>query len=217
LKLPRWLFGKYNVIYNGLGPDTGVAGQISPPENPVVLAVGTLHPRKGYETLLAAFQRVVAKIPAAECWIVGGEFGDGSYGRKLREMATTLGIAKQVKFLGSSTDVRSYMLASSVLTVPSRIEAFGMVAIEAMLLGKPVVACRTGGLKEIVAHRATGCLVEPENPGEMAKALLEILSNRPLAQTMGEAGQARVQQRFTLTRMTASFAAFYGRLIGQAA
>lgn len=215
LKMPKWLLGKYEVIYNGLETLISDQTDAGPSEavGPTVLAVGTLHPRKGYETLLHAFQQVVRRIPNAECWIVGGDFGDGSHGCELRSLTARLGLERQVKFLGHSSDVNGYMRRCSLLAVPSRIEAFGMVAIEAMLLGKPVVACRTGGLKEIVSHRETGSLVEPGNVAEMSGAIIEILADKPLAQAMGRAGQARVEKSFTLNAMTRSFAQFYGLLL----
>jgi hypothetical protein len=217
LKLPRWLLGKYHVIHNGLaatGTNESQARDKSP--RPTVLAVGTLHPRKGYETLIHAFKQVVQRLPAAECLIVGGNFGDGAYGQRLRELTHSLGLDGHVKFIGYSPDVHAYMRQCSLLAVPSRIEAFGMVAIEAMLAGKPVVACRTGGLKEIVAHRETGALVEPGNPTAMAIALIEILCNRGLAHRMGRAGRDRVLNQFTLEKMTAAFAHFYGSLLAPA-
>jgi glycosyltransferase involved in cell wall biosynthesis len=144
---------------------------------------------------------------------VGGEFGDGSHGRELRALTESLGLDGKVKFLGHSSEVGAFMRRCSLLAVPSRIEAFGMVAIEAMLSGKPVVACRTGGLKEIVSHRETGSLVEAGNVAEMANAIVEILSDKPLALAMGRAGQARVEKRFSLHAMTASFAQFYRMLL----
>ncbi len=85
------------------------------------------------------------------------------------------------------------------------------------MAGKPVVACRTGGLKDLILHRETGSLVEPGQPAEMARAIVEILTNSPLAQRMGQAGQRRALEEFTLEKMSASFATFYRLLLEGAA
>jgi len=184
---------------------------------PLVLAVGTLHPRKGYETLLRAFHEVLSRCPEAECWIVGGEFGDGSYARRLREMAANLGLEGKVKFPGHSAAVQDDLRRSSLLVIPSRVEAFGMVAIEAMQAGKPVVACRTGGLSDIVVHGKTGLLVEMDDHLGMAAAIVNLLKNQCLSRSMGTAGRLRVQEHFTVRKMTASFADFYTGLLREAA
>ena len=89
LRLPRWLFGRYEVIHNGLEPDfvtMSAEGAAIPDDAPIILALGRLHPCKGYETLIHAFQRVLQSIPEAECWIVGAEFGDGLYAQQVREV-----------------------------------------------------------------------------------------------------------------------------------
>jgi len=218
LRVPRWLFGKCEVIYNGLEATQAndLGSRIAWDGSPVVLAIGTLHRRKGFETLIRAFHDVAAKMPQAECWILGEEFGDGSYARDLRNLVEALGLNGNVKFLGHSSDVPRYLSRCSLLAIPSRVEAFGMVALEAMLAGKPVVACRTGGLQEIVVHRQTGSLVEAGDEKEMGRAILSILNDQVLAQRMGLAARARVLEHFTAAKMAASFAAFYSNLLRKA-
>ena len=210
IRVPRALLGKRHVIYNGVDespqPAPGVATKS------VVLAVGTLHPRKGYETLLHAFAKVAASVKEAECRIVGGEFGDGTYGKSLRALASQLGVSERVHFVGFSANVEQHMRDCALLAIPSRVEAFGMVALEAMRCAKPVVACRTGGLKEIIEHGQTGALVSPGDADEMADAMICILENRDLATRWGAAGRQRVSRRFTSTRMVESFAKFYTTL-----
>jgi glycosyltransferase involved in cell wall biosynthesis len=217
LKWPHWLFGKYDVIHNGIEVDFATPtgeNELAPSQNPpVVLALGRLHPCKGYETLIRAFKQVAAKIPAAECWIVGKEFGDGAYARQLRALAGRLDLDRKVKFHGYAADVRAYVAGCRVLAVPSHTETFGMAAVEAMLAGKPVVACRTGGLQEIVVDQQTGSLVQPGDEQEMASAIIGILNNRTLARKMGQAGRDRVLEHFTLQKMAASFADSYSMLL----
>ena len=80
----------------------------------------------------------------------------------------------------------------------------------------PVVACRTGGLQEIVVDQQTGSLVQPGNERAMASAIIGILNNQTLARKMGEAARARVLEHFTLQKMAASFATFYSMLLRKA-
>jgi glycosyltransferase involved in cell wall biosynthesis len=214
LKIPSWLLGKVEVIHNGLAMEPAPADG-GPATNgiPVVLAVGRLHPVKGFETLLHAFKQVLARVPEVECWIVGGAFGDGHYANELRELTRTLDLERHVKFLGYLPNAHDYMRRCSVLAVPSRVETFGMVAVEAMRASKPVVACRTGGLKEVVADGETGMLVEPGDARQMAVALVKILTCRALAEKLGAAGRTRVLEHFTMERMAASFGALYARML----
>jgi glycosyltransferase involved in cell wall biosynthesis len=214
----RTLFGKCRVIHNGLETDSAdLVGTPRDSTTPLILAIGTLHPRKRYETLLRAFHEVLTYCHEAECWIVGGEFGDGSYARHLRAMAATLGLDGKLKFTGHSSAVHDYLRRSSLLVIPSRIEAFGMVAIEAMQAGKPVVACRTGGLPDIIVHGKTGFLIDTDDHIGMASAIVKLLKNHSLAKNMGMAGRSRVQEHFTVRKMTASFADFYTGLLRKAA
>jgi len=235
LSLPHWAFGRCVVINNGMAPPfrspQGNEGEwsvgsdsassqtpplgdgLSSPDPPIVLAAGALHPRKGYETLIHAFSHVIATFPQAECWIAGREFNDGAYANNLRQEVRRLRLENHVKFLGHADHLSSLMRRCQLLAIPSRVEAFGMVAVEAMLAGKPVVACRTGGLPEIIEHRQTGFLVDPEDAQSMGQAIIEILSNHSLAREMGDAGKDRALNKFTLKQMSEAFAAFYDTLL----
>jgi glycosyltransferase involved in cell wall biosynthesis len=217
-KMPQWFLRNYRVIYNGIYVGDGdIASQTASfrkwGQGPSVVSVGVLHPRKGYDVLLRAFAKVVEVIPQARCRIIGGRWGDGRYERYLHTLSQRLGISEAIEFAGQRSDVMAILSESDLVVIPSRIEAFGMVALEAMLAGKPVVASRTGGLQDIVVHGETGLLVEPENPDELAVAMIELLRNKKLAERMGEAGRKRVIQLFTAERMAASFAELYNEMI----
>jgi glycosyltransferase involved in cell wall biosynthesis len=211
---PRFLARKFCVIHNGLEtfpePSPAATGV------PIVLAVGTLHPRKGYETLIRAFKQVIAQLPEAECHIIGGEFGDGSHARELRALAQSEGVAHRVRFRGYSAEAAAEMERCAILAIPSRVEAFGMVAIEAMAAGKPVVATRTGGLKDIVKHGETGFLVEEGDADGMGRCLAELLQEPARAARMGQAGRERVRREFTASKMISAFEGLYRRLSGPA-
>jgi hypothetical protein len=216
LGIPRRWLGRVEVIPNGVAlpaapPQTKFADMPAPP---VVLALGRLHPCKNFELLLAAFDQMARQHPDAECWVAGGDSGDAAYGKQLRERAARLRAAGRVKFLGHCDDVPALLRRCAVLAVPSHVETFSLVAVEAMLAGKPVVAARTGGLNDVVAHGETGLLVPPGDTPAFARALLEILADPLRARRLGEAGRQRAQARFGVERMARDFATLYARLAG---
>ena len=126
--------------------------------------------------------------------------GDGWALPRTRRLARKLSIDKRVEFHGWATQTeldRAYE-ASSVVAVPSHWpEPFGLVGIEAMAHGRPVVASATGGIPEWLHDGESGLLVEPGNPRALAEALMTVLSDRGLAQRLGEAGATRVRSRFS--------------------
>lgn len=212
LRVPAFIRRRFCVIHNGLEtlPELAPTRDLS---KPIVLAVGTLHPRKGYETLIRAFAKISAQCPEAECHIIGGEFGDGSYARMLRDLAERERVANRVRFRGYSAEVAAEMAQCAILAIPSKVEAFGMVAIEAMAAGKPVVAARTGGLQDIVEHGKTGFLVAPGDADDLGRRLAELLSDRQRAAQMGEAGRERVRRNFTSGEMISVFIRLYRSLL----
>jgi glycosyltransferase involved in cell wall biosynthesis len=213
LGLGRRFIGKSQVIYNGVAERVPVETPSSCGHPPVVLAVGTLHPRKGYETLIGAFPQVVARCPEAECWIAGPEFADGTYTRRLLAQIQKLGLQEKVRLLGARRDVDQLMRQCQLLCVPSRVEPFGLVAVEAMLAGKPVVASRTGGLPEIIVDGVTGTLVEARNSNALAKAIVQLLTDPSRSERLGQNGRERARTCFSLERMIESFAAFYRHVL----
>lgn len=214
--LPRWLLRGYRVIHNGID-ETAIFKETlqvtKAKEYPLVVSIGILHPRKAHEVLIYASKQVIAEIPQVQFWIIGGEWKDGSYGQELRALSKRLGIAESVKFLGHHSDVISIISRSDLVVISSRIEPFGMVALEAMLVGKPVIASRTGGLQDIVVHGETGLLVPPDKPDQLSAAIIKLISDRNLARKMGEAGRCRVLSLFTAQRMASAFATLYGEML----
>jgi glycosyltransferase involved in cell wall biosynthesis len=213
-QLPRYAIPRHSVIHNGMpGSEPPIASpREGSADQPVIVAVGTLHPRKGYETLLAAMQHIRHVLPQARCQIIGGEWGDGTYAQHLRTLSQQARLEEHVQFLGPRSDVPALLAASRVMAIPSRQETFGMVALEGMHAGKPVVAHHTGGLPEIVQHGETGFLVPPERPDLLAAALICVLQNPALARQFGNRGQQRAHC-FTATQMARQFAATYAEVL----
>lgn len=148
----------------------------------IVLFVGSLVENKGVDSLIQAFLSVTKTFKNAKLVIVG----DGPLKSKLEKLATKL--KGSVIFTGYRTDVPQILTAVDVLVLPSRSEGLGEVLLEAMASGKPVVATNVGGIPELVKNFENGIIVEPENPSELAEAIISILSNPDLAKKLSENG-----------------------------
>lgn len=188
---------KINVIYNPIISDTVYALADSPvdhswffdPNVPVILAAGRLVACKDYPTLLAAFALLVKQRPVRLVIL-----GDGPEKKSLEKLTEKLGLSRQVSFLGFKENPYAYMKKASVFVLSSLQEGFGNVIIEAMACGVPVVAtdCPVGP-GEIITHRENGILVPVQDPKELARVVLEILSNPSLRQVLSVGGKVRAE------------------------
>jgi glycosyltransferase involved in cell wall biosynthesis len=157
--------------------------------DPTVLFVGRLVPQKGVDILLRSFAILRRRIPNANLVIAG----DGDQDLYLRRLARYFGLPPRVAFVGWQTGdalVRLYQRIEAV-AVPSRYEPFGLVALEAMSCGRPVVASRSGGLAEIVEDGRTGYLVPPGDHLRLAQRLAWLLLNERVRRTLGGAARKR--------------------------
>jgi glycosyltransferase involved in cell wall biosynthesis len=154
---------------------------------------------KGIREFLLATSQVMTRIPDARAFIVGGHSdGDEGFVREMRCLAVDLGIADRVTFAGYRQDVPALMkLMDVVVHASSRPEPFGMVVIEGMAMGKPVVATRAGGPLDIVTDGQSGYLVEMGDAEGLGKAVTALLRDPGLARGMGGQGRARVEELFT--------------------
>jgi glycosyltransferase involved in cell wall biosynthesis len=211
---------RIEVVYSGI--DTGRSISPSegrrlrnqygiPPDRLVIGTVANLFPRKGYEYLIQAVMEVNRKKPGICCLIVGE--GDEVYRSKLQEMVQKNGLEKIVTFLGFQQDVPSHIAAMDIFVLPSIMEGFGIVLLEAMAVGKPIVATTVGGIPEIVEDQVTGFLVPPRNSGALAQKIMDLLENPDLREKLGQAGKARVLDRFSVQRMTLQLQDIYRGLV----
>ena len=156
----------------------------------VVLYVGRIEPIKGVDILLGAVAQLEHR-DSVKTLIVGGEpGGDAEIGR-LEAMSRELGISSQVSFLGrvEQKELPVYYNAADVCVVPSYYESFGLVALEAMACGVPVVASRVGGLSSVVKGGVTGYLIPWRCPEPFADCLDVLLNNPSMRKSMGEASR----------------------------
>ena len=176
----------------------------------IVLTVGRLAASeryKGHDVMLRAWVRVREKMPKAVYLIVG----DGDDRLRLQALALELGLGESVCFAGAvSEDVLAACYkACEVFAMPARTvldprapqgEGFGIVFLEAMTHGKPVIGPRFGAPSEFIRHGEHGLLVDPEDPAGVAQAVIDLLTLPELAARMGQAGKQKVTQDFSYNR-----------------
>lgn len=188
------------------GPPAAVRASLGlPADTPLVGIVGRLTEQKGHADLLEAFGRVAAAHPRVRLVVAG----DGELRGALEERARVLGIADRTHFLGFRADAPALMKEFDVVAVPSLFEGFGLVLLEAMLAGRPVVATAVSAIPEIVVDGETGLLVPPRDPAALAGALLRLIEDPAAARRLGERGRARLEACFTVEKMVSGVAAVY--------
>ncbi len=177
---------------------------------PTIAVIARLAPQKGHRVLLDALPAIVQRVPDVLVRLVGHE--ELSTTAELRAYAEMRGVADRVHFEGFRSDVASVLGQADVMVLPSLWEGFGLVLLEAMAVGKPVVASAVGPVPEVVVDGETGLLVPPGQPEPLAAAIVRILTEPDLAARLGRAGRERVGERFTLDRMVAETEAVYQEL-----
>jgi D-inositol-3-phosphate glycosyltransferase len=161
-------------------------------DHPVILYVGRLQPIKGLDTLLDAVGQLNIGGIGAELVVVGGDTDDVPAGREaqLRQRIGTLGLAAKVRFVGAQPQeaLRAYYVAADVTVLPSYYESFGMVALEAMACGSPVVGSRVGGLTTTVRDGVTGHLVPEGDVNALAQCLADLITDPDACERLGREG-----------------------------
>jgi glycosyltransferase involved in cell wall biosynthesis len=157
----------------------------------LITAVGRLTSQKGFDDLIKAYPMVRRAIPSSRLLIVG----DGYMRGELESLAEQENVRGSVTFAGfvSESDLVGALRASDAVVVPSRFEPFGIIALEAMAAGVPIVVSRVGGLAEIVEDRVDGMEVEPNNPPSIAEAITEVLSDGMLASRLARRGKEKAK------------------------
>ncbi len=159
----------------------------------VILYVGRIEPIKGLDLLLRS--AAIMEEAHIKALIVGGNMEQEAEVERLKEMAKELGIEDSLEFVGlvDQRQLPVYYNAADVCVVPSHYESFGLVALEAMACGTPVVASRVGGLSAVVHHGRTGYLVSGRCPEPYADSVEVIFSSKALQKSMGRAARERAE------------------------
>lgn len=173
--------------------------------------IGRLTPIKGHPVLLRALASVVKQVPKVLLLVVGDAPPEKqSYEQELRRLVQQLGLEKQVSFVGRRQEIPPLLSTMDLLVMPSTYqEGFGRVLIEAGASGVPVIASRVGGVTEIIEDGRTGLLVPPNDPAALAQAIVRLLKDRSSAARMSRQLRRRIEQEFTLERMTERTLAIY--------
>lgn len=208
---------KMRVIHYAIDGDKFRRGRSATSElvnipRPIVGTVSRLIHQKGVHVLLTAFAKCLEKYPQAALVIVG----DGPSRGQLEERSRQLSIAPQTHLLGYVPHPRLGAIARDfdIFAFPTFGEGFGLVLLEAMSLGKPVVASKVMAIPEIVMDGETGLLVPPEDSDALAQALLRLMDDRSLCQQLGRAGRQRVEREFTLEVMVQKTIGVYQEVLG---
>lgn len=176
--------------------------------HPRLLCVGRLTGEKGFDTAVAAFRLLTKQFPRARLIIAG----DGPHRAELEDAVSEMQLAEKVAFCGwvHPDRVPCLINSSTIVIMPSRWEEpFGLVALQAAQMGRPVVATRVGGLPEVVQDGVTGLLVEKDTVDSLAEALRYLLENPDVSMTMGQKARIRARERFSMQKLSASYDAVY--------
>ena len=206
--------GKFSVIYNSLRfPDVEPAPL--PFDPPHLLCLGRLVPEKGIDVAIRAVGRLGEKGIAVDLTIAGG----GSQKPELESLAREC-TPGRVRFLDwlEPAEVPSLVGTATLVLMPSRWqEPFGLVALQAAQMGRPVIASAVGGLNEIVAGGQTGLLVPPGDDGALADAVAQLLAQPDRAARLGTSARLRAQKSFAFADFIAAYETVYKELMGMRA
>lgn len=213
---------KFLTIYSGL--EVGMFRPLSleerarfraalglPSDAAVICKVARLFELKGHEFLLRAMPRIIAAVPSARLVLVG----DGILRDGLQKMARDAGIAERVIFAGlvPPEEISNYVGMADVVAHCSLREGLARALPQALLCGVPVAAYDIDGAREAVIDGETGRLVAPESVGELAEAIVEMLTDREKAARLAARGRERCLEMFDAAKMTDQIAAAYERIL----
>lgn len=179
-------------------------------DTPVVGSTGIWRPNKGFPHFIAAGEMIVKWHPMTKFLLGGRAYSqDREYSAALWMRGRVLRAINALEYTGFQKDVGRFMSALDVFVLPSDCEPFGLVLIEAMARGVPVVATNAGGVPEIVKDGVTGYLVPPQNTTALAEAIHNLLCNPVQRMQMGEAARLHVKKIFSKEYMIAEYEKFY--------
>jgi glycosyltransferase involved in cell wall biosynthesis len=199
-----WAAPRMTVIYNGVDPKRFAPMHVDRPTFRFALA-GRLEPRKGIDLALRALEQV----PGAHLDIVG----DGPDRVDLWKGAVTRGVSPRVVFHGYQPDPRPILARASAVLCSSRSEGLGLSVLEAMALGRPVVAFAVGGVPELVQDGRTGLLARAGDVHSLAARMRDAMNAGPRLEEWGREARARAIERFSVRAMCEAYEALYESLL----
>lgn len=216
------LKAKSSIIYNGIEKPSKSydleeinnfrAQEINLASDALVIGiVGRISRWKGQVLLLEAFEKLQKENTKVNLLIIGSPpLGQGHYLSDLTDKIISKGLEDKVQIHPFTPEIWKYWSSIDIAVVPStEPEPFGLVAIEAMLIGKPVIAAAHGGLTEIIEHKETGWLFKPNDLNDLYSALKQLIENKPLRDRLGYNAKADVEDRFSKEKYVQNFSNLY--------
>ena len=201
----------FEIVHYGISARDGTSTYTG--AEPRLLCIGRLIPIKGHLVLLRALAQARSRVPGAMLDLAGR----GPLEPALKAYARELGLEDAVRFLGFVSPVQRAVEDAAIVVVPSLGEGFGMVALEAMERGRPVIASAVGGLPEIVVDGETGLVVPSGDAEALAEAIVALAGDLERAAAMGAAGRERALAEFTPERSARRIEELYEGALGEAA
>jgi len=200
--------GRIRVIYNAVEPGepnksdclVNIGGVRS--TDWIVAVIGQLLERKAQDDAIRAVKIAEKEIPNMRLLVIGE--GNTDYKNYLKQLASELDVVDHVIFTGYRDDVPQILPNCRLLLVPSWNEPFGRTVIEAMAAGIPVIGANSGGLKEVIRNKASGYLVPPKNPAEIAEKMIYLFHHPDIAKQMGAEGKKLTKENFSIQNYTES-------------
>ncbi len=189
--------------------DLPVIDALSDPARPILGFVGRLEPEKGISIAIAAMRGIVDAVPGAQLRIIG----TGTLEADLKNQVAELGLIDHVDFMGHRTDICDQMAAMDLLLIPSYNEAFGIVVLESIAAGVPLLGSRSGAFPEILENGKYGTLAEPDAPDAWSEAAINLIADPSPALAKLEKARAEVIGRYTRTASVRQHAALYESLL----
>jgi N-acetyl-alpha-D-glucosaminyl L-malate synthase BshA len=177
----------------------------------ILIHISNFRPIKRVEDVVGIFA-LVRKHRQARMLMVG----DGPERPKAEWLARTHGVADDIIFVGKQNDMSQLLAVSDILLLPSELESFGLVALEAMACEVPVIATRVGGIPEVVRHDVDGFLYDLGDVKSMAEGCLTILGNPQLREDMGKAARDRATREFCASKIVLRYEDLYAETIQRA-
>lgn len=184
--------------------------QYAAPNEKILLHVSNFRPVKRVKDVVRVFDRIQQRIPAKLLLV-----GEGPELVKVKEYVAGLGLTSKVWILGKQDNVTSLYSLADLLIIPSEKESFGLVAIEAMASGVPVIGSNAGGLPEVIKHGETGYLSAIGDVSDMAENALRLLTDPALHRQFSLKGIQRVNQHFSSNKIVSQYEALYRSLLKQ--
>jgi glycogen(starch) synthase len=196
-----------HLIPNGIDPTWWSTGEVPGSRPPLVFTWGRVQYEKGFQVLATAMRMLRSRVPGIEC-VIGGR---GSYLPELQSQIDLEGVADLIDIPGFLSDdlLRDLVHRAGVVVIPSLYEPFGIVALEALAGGAPLVVARTGGLAELIEGTGAGLLFEPGNAAELAACIEVVLSDPDLADEMRKHGAELLAERYSWQAIAGATAAVY--------